>query len=136
MQLLSQENAYKYCLKYLKTLGYKWHYITKINNNRYAIVLGNMNNESYNILIVFKRDVFYSSKQICNIEGASETVNVEELKTAKLMDISFIYWVYENGNIYNCEIDKFLKDSVKWHNKEGKDVRSVGMKELERVNVK
>ena len=135
MELLNSGNAYKYCLDILKKKGYTWKHILPINLGRYHVVIGEPN-----IFILFKRDIFYSFGIIKELkeqgaEGVGETINLEHLKIAVGYEIKKIYFVYERGAVYSIDFWDFMKKSIKWKTKaEGKDVRSISLKELTRVN--
>lgn len=140
MEILTSGNGYKHVLAHLKKKGYQWKAIMPINMGRYHIIIGNYENkEPHNILIIFKREIFYSFGTIKELvkqgaTGVGESINLEQLKTAMGYDVKSIFICYESGAIYSIEFWDYMKKCYKYTNKEGKEVRSISLKELKRVN--
>lgn len=131
--LLNQENAVKEVLVTLKQLlKYRWKNIHYINERRYALVTGEPN-----IAILFKRDLFQSFGRLLKKEGAvgvGESINCKHLSEFMQNKVISIYTIFPNGRIYTIKIEDFLKQSIKWRQKEGTDVRSISIHALARVN--
>ena len=49
-------------------------------------------------------------------------------------NVSRIFFIYPNGNIYSIGITDFLNNSIKWKNNEGNYVRSIPVSLLTREN--
>jgi len=130
INLLFESSAIKYCLDFLKTKGYVWANVKQINFDRYAIVEGF---GCENILITFKTDWFQSFKDIGG-EGLGDTINIEHLKLAIAAEVKRIYIIHQNGSIYSVSMLDFLSKSIRWVNKEGKEVRSISIHEYLRMN--
>lgn len=130
--ILFEESAVKRVLKHLKTLGYVWNNIKYVNKGRYCIVFGNPN-----IAILLKSEPFmtYGFKfRELGRKGVGDTVNCEHLREFKRNSVEVIYTMFRDGKIYCINLDKFLKESDKWENKEGKEVRSISIHLYKRVN--
>ena len=128
--ILYASSGIKYVLEYLKrNLGYKHRNVRPINQGRYYIVYGEPNTA-----IVFKRDWFYKFKEICGGEGIGESINVEDLKEMIKSEVKIIYILHSSGQIYKIDIMDYLLNSISWRNKENKEVRSISVHLLERVN--
>lgn len=138
-KLLNQENAYKYVIDYLmKNEGYMVDKVEKLNLGRYTVVYGH--GDCPNIAIQYKREFFLKFGTMFNPDkkgGVGDSINVAELKEYIKRGVQDIYTVYHKGEepkIYKIGLMQFLTNSIRWQNKEGKDVRSISIHELERVN--
>lgn len=128
--ILSANSGLKIVLEYLQeNERYKFRNIRPINQGRYYIAYGDPN-----ISIVFKNDWFYKFKEICGGEGIGESVNVEDLKEMIRSEVKIIYTLHSSGQIYKISLMDYLINSISWRNKENKEVRSISVHLLERVN--
>lgn len=133
MQLLNEENAVNYALKYLHNIGFRWNHIHPINHGRYCIVTG----DDRNIAICLKRELFQSFGQLLEKQGAKgvgDSLNCKELIEFNQRGVKDIYTVFPDGKIYTIPLFEFLDKSIRWTNKEGKEVRSISIHEFKRVN--
>lgn len=120
-------------IKHLLSENYQIIETIPINRGRYKIVKTNKGN----LLIMFKREVFFNfGKEFAlkGLKGVGDTINCDDLKNAIISKVKKIYTIFPNGNIYSIDLKKFLLNSERWINKEGKQVRSISIHEYEREN--
>lgn len=126
-QILTFDAGYRRLLAKLISRGFKLDKIKPINNGRYLIAIG-----KENILIMFKRDVFHNfGKQFKEegFKGVGDTINVDDLKLCIQNKVKKIFSIFLNGRAYSIDIKDFLEKSIRWMNKEGKEVRSISIHE-------
>ena len=131
-KIMDINEACKDVLNKLQKNGFKLDKVIPINNNRYIIAIG----KPGNILIMFKRDVFHNFGEkfyYKGYRGVGDSVNCKDLREAVRHNVKEIYTIFPNGYIYNISLGKFVIDSIKWQNKEGKDIRSISIHEYKRV---
>ena len=120
--------AYRRMLKYLMKRGFIIIHVYPINKNRYIIVKG----LNRTILITYKREPFHNFGHQLKEHGSTElgdTVNTEDIKNAIQKGTKDIYTIFSNGEAYTITMQNFLEKSIEWENSEGKQVRSVSLKE-------
>jgi hypothetical protein len=103
-----------------------------VNSNRYIIVK-TFSGDNY--LVTFKREPFYNfGKQFKKkgYKGVGDTINCKELQIAIKNKINKIFTIFPNCVVYSITIEDFLNKSVKWINKEGKEVRSISIHEYKK----
>lgn len=134
--ILFESSAVKLCLEELKQQGYTWRNIKYLNDGRYCVVYGNPT-----VTILLKKDWFmnfgkmkFKGEEGYEETGIGETINCEELKLFVSEGVKAIYFIRDSGEIYTITLINFLLKSHRWHNKEGKEVRSVSVHHLKRVN--
>lgn len=116
----------RYVLDYIaKKFNYSWKDIQLLNDNRYAIAYGT--NPGQNILITYKREVFFNFSKQFNESGVGDSINKETIKTCVMKDIKIILAVFPNDNIYHITLKDFMQNSHRWINKEGKEVFSISI---------
>jgi hypothetical protein len=103
-----------------------------VNSNRYLIVK-TFSDDNY--LITFKREPFYNfgtqfKKQ--GYKGVGDTINCKELQIAIKNKINKIFTIFPNCVVYSITIEDFLNKSIKWVNKEGKEIRSISIHEYKK----
>lgn len=126
------EAAYRGVINKLILDGFSILDVLPINENRYIIVKC----KPYNVLIMYKREVFFNFGKMFKdqgFKGVGDSINVEDLKTAIQREVQDIYSVFPNGHVYKISIQDFLLNSVKWLNKEGKEIRSMSIHLYKRV---
>jgi hypothetical protein len=131
-QIIDINDAYKFVLNNLIKKGFVLDKVIPINHNRYIIAKGSPGN----ILIMFKREVFYNFGQMFRHKGYSgvgDSINCKDLIEANKHNVSDIYITFPNGNIYTITLEDFLNNSIKWTNKENKEVRSISIHKYKRV---
>jgi hypothetical protein len=136
MQIVTLEIAQRRLLKRLIDNGFKLKIVFPINQNRYSIITGIKDDQPKNILLVYKRDFFHNfgiELRHLGAVGLGETLNSEDIKTALRMQVEDIYFVYPSGSCYTMPMIEFLIKSIKWQNKELKEVRSISLHELKRL---
>ena len=117
----------------LEKNGFKLKKVIPINHNRYIIVIGKPNN----ILIMYKRDVFHNFGEMFRYKGfygCGDTINIKDLREAVRHNVKEIYTTFPDGKIYTITLGNFVLKSIKWSNKEGKEVRSISIHEYKRVD--
>ena len=132
MKICNIEAGYKRLIDKLIANGFRFKNVFETNHKRYKILLG----KPYNILVMFKKEPFYNFGKMFRSQGCKgvgETVNVEDLKKAYREKVQYIYTMFPNGIAYRMRLLDFLKESVKWKNKEGKEVRSISIHSFERA---
>ena len=121
--------AQKKVLKELVTCGFELKDIISINKNRYSILIGSKKN----ILLTFKRDPFKTFGDKFNDLGqegeVGDTINCSDIDTAIKMQVIDIISVFDNGIAYTMPLHEFIEKSFKWNNCEGKEVRSISIRE-------
>lgn len=135
MEVVNLEVAQKRLLRKLVDNGFKIKVVFPINERRYTIITGLQDNEEKRIFLMFKKEFFHNfgiELRHLGARGQGETINVEDLKTALKLGVTDIYSVYPNGICYTISLQDFLTKSIRWTNKEGKEVRSVSIHELKR----
>jgi hypothetical protein len=106
--------------------------LQKVNRNRYAFMIG----MSCTYLVIYKREVFKNfgtQFRDQGFRGVGDTINTETIKQAIRMGVKRFFTIYPTGAVYTMRISDFINKSVKWENKEGKEVRSVSVHEYERI---
>jgi len=124
--------AYRKLLATLEKDGFGIKYIHPVNQNRYFIIDGTLNDERYPIMITFKRDTFHNfgaQFRKKGMSGVGDSINVEDLKNAARHEVSYIYAIFPNGHAYGISFSDFIANSYKWLNKEGKEIRSISIHE-------
>lgn len=135
MELLNAGNAYHYLIRYLWSQGYRHRNMIPINKGRYFIVIGEKGHR--NVFVMFKKEWFLKFGELLKDQGAKgigDTINCEDLKECLRYKVKDIYCIYVDGKIYTMPFKKFLNESKKWENKEGKEVRSTSIHFYERAN--
>ena len=135
MEIASFEVAQERLIKRLVKTGFRLSNVLPINHNRYSIISGFQEGLPKKILLMFKRDFFHNfgiEFRHLGYTGIGETVNVEDLRLALRMGVTHIYTIYPTGICYSIGIMDFLEKSVRWTNKELKEVRSISVHELKR----
>ena len=135
MNIGTLEVAQERLIKSLVNSGFQLNNIFSINQGRYSIITGVENGLPKNILLMFKRDFFHNfglEFRHLGKTGIGETVNCEDLKCALRLGVTDIYTVYPWGVCYSIKLMDFLEKSVRWINKELKEVRSISVHELKR----
>jgi hypothetical protein len=133
MQLLNFDNSLNYLRKEIyKRDGKITSYSKYINQKRYALL--KCNNDLY--FALFKRNFFNSFGEMFPEEkGKGESINLDALKFCFSMDVRKIFFVYENGNIYNISPQDIV---IMGHKRqifsESKEVYSFSIKHLRRYN--
>lgn len=125
------ERGLRKLIPLLKKEGFLFDRITYINKNRYAILLG----DTQNYMVIYKREVFYNFGKMFRdkgYKGVGDSINCEDLKKAMAMNVNRIYTIYPTGAVYCISMVQFLTDSIKWQNKEGKEIRSISIHEYNR----
>ena len=138
MNILFQESGVEYVLKHLKNIfSYRWNSIKNINQGRYTIVKSDI----YNIAIIMKRNWFlkFSLMGFKKLDGTTEnslgdTINVNDLKQFIQDGVRDIMILFKTGDIYRIPLERFLKYSHRWINKEGKEVRSISIHCYEKIH--
>lgn len=119
--------AYRNVLHFLvRTKGYRLEGVKRINASRYILVKGSPEN----LLVMYKRETFHNfglKFRKLGYVGVGDSVNVDDLKEALKFGVSRIYCLFPDDGLYSISINDFVLQSVKWRNKEGKDVRSVSI---------
>ena len=131
MNIQHIESAYRIVLSKLKEKGFILDQVIPINSNRYIIAKGKPNP----VLILYKREVFYNfGKQFRKegYKGVGDSINSVDLIKANAMGVKDIYTVFPNGIIYHIDFIEFLDKSIKWKNKEGKEIRSISIHEYKK----
>jgi len=132
--LLFEESAVKYVLKYLKdNERYKWFSIHYVNKGRYAIIDGNPK-----IAILLKTEPFFNfgiQFKKLGEQGVGDSINVKSLSDFIRRNVKDIYTLFKDGKIYKISLIDFLLKSHKWTQKEGTDVRSISIHHFKRVNI-
>ena len=129
--------AFKRLMAKLIEKGFKVNHILPINNHRYIIVKGEQDGKEKNIMLMFKREVFFNFFKIAQSQGyhgVGESINCEDLKECLRRGVTEIYTTYPSGIAYQITLQKFLEKSIRWHNKENKDIRSISIHELKRYD--
>ena len=134
MEIRNAEAGYLNVANLLERKNYGFIGTIEINNGRYKIL--KTNKEVF--IVVFKKDFFRSFGTIFKDQGESgvgETLNVEDLKDAiGTANARSIIFIYPSGHIYKISVEEFLMYSHKRTVKEGKEVRSINVKHLIRMN--
>ncbi len=126
MEIGNFEAGYRRFIDTIVKQGFIIKNVLPINNNRYCIVLG----EEKAIMFMYKREVFrnfgikFRSK---GYSGVGDSINCEDLKKALRNNVQEIYTCFPNGIVYKIKLIDFLEKSMKWTNKEGKEVRSISV---------
>lgn len=139
-KFLFTKSAISFLIDTLRTEGKFFSNPNYINDCRYAILPGRKGTE--NIAITFKKEWFlkfgdmgFFNEELGKYEsGLGDTINVDDLKLFKQHDVKDIYIIFKDGRIYKIGLDDFLINSYRWTVKEGKDVRSISIHKLERIN--
>ena len=103
-----------------------------VNKGRYVI----LRCEQGNLLVMFKREPFFNfglQFREQGMKGVGDSVNCLDLRLAVQHDVVWVYTIYPTGAVYRIALQDFVAKSVKWKNKEGKEVRSVSIHEYQRV---
>ncbi|MEK7179946.1 MAG: hypothetical protein AAB706_00560 [Patescibacteria group bacterium] len=135
LEICNLEVAQKRLIKKLVDNGFKIKIVFPINERRYTIITGIQDNEEKRIFLMFKKEFFHNfgmEFRHLGATGQGDTINVEDLKTALRLEVTDIYSVYPNGICYTIPLQDFLMKSIRWTNKEGKEVRSISIHELKR----
>lgn len=138
-EIMSIEAGYRRLLISLEKEGYKINSVMPINMSRYIIIKGSLNGEAHNILISYKREFFFNFGIMFReqgYKGMGDSYNVEDLKIAVRNEVKELFSIFPNGKAYSILLSDFLNNSVKWQNKEGKEIRSVSIhlfKEVRKV---
>ena len=130
-QILFQSSAVKIVLQYLRIKGYIHNNIQYINKNRYAIIKGNPN-----IAILLKTEPFFNfGNKFGSLgeKGVGDSINTKAIKTFIQQEVELIYTIFKDGKIYYIRLDEFIRNSHKWQQKEGTEVRSISIHHYKRV---
>lgn len=137
--LANMEIAKNKVLDKLKELKhFVWMAVHPINLGRYYIVTGNdpKTREVFDIMIMFKREIFFSFGEMFKNQGAKgsgDSINVKDLQIAIQHNVKTIYIIFSNSNVYYILLQEFLNKSIPWTNREGKKVRSISLSEYKRL---
>lgn len=130
--------AFRRIMTRLQKQGFRINNVLPINQHRYIIVKGEQDDNPKNILIYFKRDVFFNFgiqfKQKGE-KGVGDTINSEDIKKAIMHNVEDIYSVFPNGIAYTIKLNDFMEHSHRWTNKEGKNVRSINIHHFKRFDL-
>lgn len=124
------EPAYFSLLSRLIKDGLVLDHVEKINQGRYVIAFGKYQEEDYNILIMFKREPFYNFGIMFRSKGyhgLGDTINQTDIKYAFQRQVKRIYSIFKNGKAYSISIEDFMDKSIKWTNRENKEVYSIAL---------
>jgi len=132
-QILDVNDACRYVLDLLIKRGFKLKQVIPINHSRYIIAKGSPRN----ILIMYKRDVFYNFGEMFRYKGfhgVGDTINCKDLREAVRNKVKDIYVVFPNDKIYTTTLGNFFIKSIKWTNKSNDEVRSISIHEYRRID--
>jgi hypothetical protein len=110
-------------MNYLITkYNYRLDKLIPINEGRYVICLG-----SENLLLTFKRDAFrnFSNLTHYHTKTVGDSINLKELKFAISKEVTKIFTIFSNGNVYYISMVDFMLNSDRFTLLEGKEVRSI-----------
>jgi hypothetical protein len=135
LEVDSIEASYRRLLLKLENEGkLKVKQVIPINNNRYIIVKA----EPENIMIMFKREVFFNFGRMFREQGAKgvgDSINAEDLKQGLRSNVKTIYTLFPNGHIYHILLTDILEKGIKWQNKESKEVYSFSIHEYKLFDI-
>lgn len=127
------ENAIKDVL--MNDLRIKPLSIKTINKGRYAII---RTSEYTTIGLMLKKEPFmnfgYKFRKK-GYSGVGDSINIEHLQRMIFEGVETIYTKFRDGRLYRITIEKILKNSERWTQKEGTIVRSFSIHLYERVNI-
>lgn len=133
-EILDINDGCKEVLNKLQKKGFKLDQVIPINKNRYIIAIG----KPHNLLIMYKRDIFYNfgvKFYYKGYRGVGDSVNCKDLREAVRHNVKEIYTIFPNKRIYNISLGNFILKSIKWENKEGKEIRSISIHEYKGVDI-
>lgn len=130
MDILNANNALRIVLKRIGEVP--TGSIEPINNGRYHIVpLFHKK-----IAVLLKTEPFmnfgYMFRKFGE-KGVGDSINVKHLKYMVAKGVEDVYTIFRDGNLYKINIMTILKNSHKWVNKEGTEVRSFSIHHYKRV---
>lgn len=121
--------AYMEVSRHMRENGHKILSTTETNFGRYVV----MKTDKKCFLVMYKRELFRNFAKMFRDRGAKglgESVNIDDLKTAVHVGVRDLVFIYPNGAIYSISVSDFLIKSIKWTNKENKEVRSISIHEF------
>lgn len=124
------EPAYKRLLFQLERRGYLVNFVEPINQGRYLIIKGSLYENPHNILILYKREPFFSFGEILKEYGAvgtGESINLVDVKLALQNNVTEVFLIYPNASAYSINLCDFLTSCIYWQNREGKEIRSIAL---------
>lgn len=126
--ILTIEASKNGLIKKLVDSGLNLREVTPINQGRYFILCF----KEKSVLLAFKRDTFHNFgiqfKEL-GYSGVGDTLNKEDIGIALDHGVSEIFTIFPRGIIYKISMKDFLKKSLEWTNKEGKEVLSISIHE-------
>ncbi len=131
MKVATFEASYRRFIDKLIGMGFQIKNVMPINNNRYSIVFGT----EKTIMFMFKREVFYNFGIMFRdkgYKGVGDSCNVRDLQKAIQYGVEEIYSCFPSGIVYKIPLNEFLEKSLKWRNKENKEIRSISIHEFTR----
>jgi len=130
MEILNSENALRIVLKRINEVP--TGPIEPINNGRYHIIP--LFHKKIAMLLKDKPFMNFGYMfQKLGEKGVGDSINVKHLKYMISRGVEDIYTIFRDGNLYKINIMTILRNSHKWTNKEGTEVRSFSIHLYKRV---